>query len=339
MNKFLIDITKNNNSEVKGIGSRRFFRSFYEGIGNIKKKTIYLYGASSKVGKTTVVDYLHILVPYIEGYRNIKYYYFAWEIDIEEKMASFCSFFLKYKYDLEITSDEVLGLERKLTDKELELIGKIYNEELIELFGTYNNQGKLVTPGIITYIEDRMTSEEFKDKLKEISLVHGVYDKDVYVWKDITQHVHILVDHIGKVSKGRLMAKQAIDELTDTSVIFRNKCHFTFILISQFNRSLGAIDRRGLLSMNIKPEKSDFKDSSNGAEDCNFLVALFNPLLFNELDKFKINNRIITLRRREEIEVSAGFRGLYLLEARKKKPFELPFVITNSYSIEDYKTS
>jgi len=282
MIKFTKEIEKNNFNEVKGIGSKRFCKEFYEGIGNIKKKTFYLYGASSKVGKTTVVDYLHILVPYIEGYRNIKYYYFAWEIDIEEKLASFCSFFLKYKYKLDISSDEVQGLERKLSEEELTCIKRIYNEELVELFGIYNDKGQLVTPGIINYIEDRFTPAELEIKFREISLLHGLYDGDVFVWKDITQHVHIIVDHIGKVSKGRLDRKTAIDELTDTCVRYRNKCHFTFILISQFNRSLGAIDRRGLLAFNIKPEKSDFKDSSNGAEDCNFLIALFNPLLFNQ---------------------------------------------------------
>ena len=54
----------------------------------------------------------------------------------------------------------------------------------------------------------------------------------------------------------------SVDELTDSCVRNRNFYHFTFILISQFNRSLGAIDRRGLLDYNIRPEKSDFKDTA-----------------------------------------------------------------------------
>lgn len=336
MNKFLNEIEKNNANPVKGVGSKRYFKQFYENIGNIQKKKIYLYGASSKSGKTTLVDYLHILIPYLEGYRNIKYYYFAWEIDIEEKLASFCSFFLKHRFNLDLSADEISGTERKLNEHEMSCIKDVYEKELTQLFGRYNAKGELVSPGIIEYIETRMNPYEFEAALQDIAKAHGNFEKGFYQWNDVTQHVHIIVDHIGKTKKTNSLVKSAIDELTDNCVVYRNKCHFTFILISQFNRSQGAIDRRGLLTMNLKPEKSDFKDSSNGAEDCNFLFAIFNPLLFNELDRIKIGGEVFTLRKREELVVPTGFRGLYLLESRKKTPFELPFVITGNSSIEPY---
>lgn len=332
MNYFFEEIKKNNGLKTKGIGSTRYCAEFYKSINNIQKKRIYMYGASSKVGKTTVCDYLHILIPYIEGYTNIKYYYYGWEINISDKMAGFCSFFLYFKYKVTLSTDEVLGLVRDLTGVEIELIESIYNNELKDLFGEYDDNGYCITPGIIEYIEDRFTPVEFELELKRIADLHGVYtEKGKYVWIDITQHVHIIIDHIGKTDKGGLDTKRAIDKLTDSCVVARNRFHFTFILISQFNRALTAVDRRGLMDSMIKPEKTDFKDSSNGAEDCNFLFALFNPLLIAELDSIRIGNKVYKLRKGEQLLVDQGFRGLYLLEARNVYgTFELAFNLRNN---------
>lgn len=336
MNIFLKEIQTNNSIKRKGIGSKNYCSKFYEGIGNIQKAKFYLYGASSKVGKTTAVDYLHIIIPYIEGYRNIKYYYFGWEIAIADKLASFCSFFLKFKYNLNLDSNTILGLERDLTEEELEKIEDIYKNELTDLFGVYDEYGELVKEGIIVYDEERYDPAAFDQLIMEISEKHGKTGlrrngKKYYMWNDITQHVHIIIDHIGKTKKPKnSISKMSVDELTDSCVRNRNFYHFTFILISQFNRSLGAIDRRGLLDYNIRPEKSDFKDSSNGAEDCDFLFALFNPILFGELESIKVDGKVRRLRKGENLVVSPGFRTFYLLEARRKIPFEFAFELQNS---------
>jgi len=247
-------------------------------------------------------------------------------------MAGFCAFFLSFKYKMNLNADTVLGLVRDLTEEELAHIQDIYDNELRELFGEYDDNGTCVKPGIIEYIEDRFSPSEFELELDRIAGLHGVLtSKGKYVWVDLTQHVHIYIDHIGKVNRGGLDTKRAIDKLTDSCVVARNRYHFTFILISQFNRALTAVDRRGLMDSMIKPEKTDFKDSSNGAEDCNFLFALFNPLLIAELDMIRIGNKIHKLRRGENLLVEEGFRGLYLLEARNVSgTFELAFNLRNN---------
>lgn len=334
-NYYFDEIVENSKLVTKGIGSKKYCKEFYEQIGNLQKKRIYMYGASSKVGKTTVCDYLHILVPYIEGYRKLKYYYFGWEINLSDKMAAFCSFFMSFKYNLILDTDTILGIKRDLTEDELEKIKDIYNNEITELFGTYDEDGVLIEEGIICYIEERMTPEEFEEKLRDIGKIHGHFvekkGQEKYLWKNIVQHVWIIIDHLGKTKKGRLMQKDAIDKITDSCVVYRNLCHFSFVIISQFNRGLTAIDRRGLMNSSIRPEKTDFKDSSNGAEDCNYLFAMFNPLLIAELDDIKINNKTYKLRKSDKIIEDMGFRGLYLLEARNCLPFEFAFQLKTNY--------
>ena len=336
MKYFIDEIKKNNDNPAKGIGSKTYCKEFYEKIGNIQKKKIYLYGASSKVGKTTFVDYIHILVPYIEGYRNIKYYYYGWEINISDKMAGFAAFFMKHDYNIDMDAETVLGISRKLDEQELSMITNIYATRLRDLFGDYDENGELISEGIIEYIEDRLTPEGFKDEMERIADKHGEIgmtkkNRKYYIWNNVKQHVHIIVDHIGKVDKRKSFTKEAIDKLTDWCVVYRNLCHFSFILISQFNRGLTAIDRRGLMEELIKPEKTDFKDSSNGAEDCDFLFALFNPLLLADLDTIKINGKSYKLRKAGALVIDAGFRGFYCLEARREHPFEMGMFLKNNY--------
>jgi hypothetical protein len=333
MNYFYDEIVRNNALKAKGIGSFKYCPEFYKNIGNIQKKRIYLYGASSKVGKTTVCDYLHILVPFIEGYTNIKYYYYGWEINISDKMAGFCAFFLSHKYQLDLDANTVTGLIRDLTEYELACIKDIYDNELRVLFGEYDEEGNCIKAGIIEYIEDRFTPSQFKEEMNRVALLHGIFSKKgKYIWLDVTQHVHIIIDHIGKVDKGNYETKKAIDKLSDYCVIYRNLCHFTFIIISQFNRSLTAIERRGQMSYMIRPEKTDFKDTSNLSEDCNFLFAFFNPLIIGELDDIRIGSKRYMLRKGDKLLVEEGFRGLYLLEARNVRgTFELAFNLKNNY--------
>lgn len=332
---FIEEIKRNNSIRNKGVGSVKYCKEFYKGIGNIQKKRIYLYGASSKVGKTTVCDYLHILVPYIEGYRNIKYYYFGWEISLADKMAGFCAFFLSHKYNINLDADTVAGLKRDLTADEIDKIADIYDNELHELFGDHDEDGIALDNGIIHYDENRYTASEFEDRLREIAELHGKFvntknGAEKYIWHNITSHVHVMIDHLGKTKRSG-NTKDAIDKVTDSCVIYRNLCYFTFIIISQFNRGLTAVDRRGLMEANIKPEKTDFKDSSNGAEDCNYLFALFNPLLIAELDQIVVGGKRYTLRKGDKLVVDPGFRSLYLLEARNTSPFEFAFELKNNY--------
>ncbi len=338
-NPFLNQIKTNIKNPVKGVGSERYCPEFYKAIGNIKKARIYVYGAGSKTGKTTLVDYLHILVPYIEGYKDMKFYYFGWEISIEEKQAAFCAFFMSYKHGIAMDADRVQGLVGTITEEEEKYISDIYNNELVEIFGVYDDEGSLETPGMITYIETPMNAAEMETFLRKEMIQYGEFKTskrglDYFVWHDITKHVHVIVDHIGKTPKrGKDEKKTAIDNISGLFVTYRNLCRLSFIIISQFNRSLSAVERRDLMSSNIRPEKTDFKDTSNLAEDCNYLFGLLNPLLLAELDSIKIGGTDYKLRKRDQIIPGVeGFRGFYLLESRHNCPtFEKGFVLKNNY--------
>ena len=93
-----------------------------------------------------------------------------------------------------------------------------------------------------------------------------------------------------------------------TLIELRNKYQAIPVVVSQFNRELGDIQRQRFKE--LVPQLEDFKDSGNSQEDANVVIALFSPKRYNidrylEYDlKFK------------GVSIGDYFRALFIIKNR-----------------------
>jgi hypothetical protein len=86
----------------------------------------------------------------------------------------------------------------------------------------------------------------------------------------------VVIDHIGLIRprQGNTL-KQEIDDLSAYLVTLREKCRISPVVVQQANREQGNIERfkQGKSAFTI----NDAKDSGNTVQDCNIMIALYNP--------------------------------------------------------------
>jgi len=107
-------------------------------------------------------------------------------------------------------------------------------------------------------------------------------NEEKYEPKDPKLVMNIIQDHVGCAIGENMSKKQIIDTLSANNRHLRDfyGCHI--VAVSQMNRSLADSTRRTKLE--VLPELSDIKNTSNLSEDCDVVLGLINPY------KFKIND-------------------------------------------------
>lgn len=123
----------------------------------------------------------------------------------------------------------------------------------------------------------------YKDLLKLANEIGTITKQENGHW-DFTQDdpnliVVVVIDHVGLITPNKDHGgnkKKAIDDLSEMLIKFRNRCGFSPVVVSQFNRSIEGMDRKS--NSHPDPQLSDFKDSGNPAQDADTVVALFNPI-------------------------------------------------------------
>lgn len=261
-------------------------------LRGIQKKKYYLYGANTGVGKTAFVDEAHIINPYNWIVKNnakekLKVFYYSFEIDLESKLAKWVSYQIFVDHKIEIDPEHIVGMdmqhendsENRLSDENYELV-KFYKTHFETLFEFIQFEDVPINPtGIYNqvkkYMEENGKWVEYErmieGKLRKISY-YRPNNKDLYV--------EIIVDHIGLCKSERgFDKKRTIDKLDEYMIELRNKYGCIPVLISQFNRELGDIQRQKFKE--LMPILEDFKDSGNTQESANVVTALFHPKRYN----------------------------------------------------------
>jgi hypothetical protein len=322
---FLKEVQRGIEGRNKGLncGLKRFNKF----INGIQKKTYYLVGGLQKAGKTALADCIFVLYPYLLNKdARVKWIYFSYEIDLIEKMAKFCAFFMDYKYGVYCDSNYILGRgDNKVKPEHLPMIEEIYHNELTDLFGKYDDEGKQLSEGKITFFEDKINPEGVRQYLlkyaedngefiyktikikteagpKEISTIVG------YKEKDDNLYTIVVIDHLAltKREKG-LTLKENIDRLSQHMVFFRNICRFTPVLLSQFNRDMGKIERMKFSGEQLQPTLEDFKDSGDPAADASMVIGLFNPTTLPHLR---------THLGYDLVKIGKSYRSVHILASR-----------------------
>lgn len=303
-------------------------------IGGFQKYQSFAWGAEKKVGKTSYVDKLTIINPYLNN-PNIKkqWIYYATEMDRISKEAKFTAFFLYHDFKIDVSDNYILGREiddnneRKIVTKEhREKIITIYQNRIVPLFGEYDNRGKIVSKGMIDYIEQRENPTGIRNYLMTWAKNNGefiyefynvveqgkqVQKKRIIGWNpnDPNLYLQVIIDHIRGLSKERgFTLKQNMDKMSEYHVDLRNWTGMIFHFVCHLNRGLNDVDRLKFMKDKIYPTSEDFKDSGNLAEDCTNIITLMNPAD----DKYNLNTHF----GKSFKQYKGNYRTIHLVDAR-----------------------
>lgn len=316
----------------KNTGLKSGLPGFDNFTDNIQEECYISVGAQKKTGKTAFVDYRYVLMPYLlNPDKNIHWIYFSYEISRIKKVAKYIAFFMFYKHKKLITPNIILGKgDRKLTSEEKTLVEEIYYNEIEDLFGKYSSNGTLLKPGKIEFLEKKTNPTGIKRYLENYFEKTGRFEEEVvqreisgelvtkveksaYIKNDPKLHTIIILDHAGLMAKERgYNKKDNMDKVSEYFVEIRNIFKPTIIIVNQFNRDLGKIDRLKFSGEDLQPTAEDWKDTGTIAEDVNMLIALFNPSLYPHIHKH-LEYNIDRLGKR--------YVSLHLLESRDTEGF------------------
>jgi len=330
----------------KNFGLPTGLKSFDLAIDGIQRKSMYGIAAAPKVGKTTFTDFSFVINPILyclENKLNIEFHYFSYEIDRIRKEFDFASYFFYKDYGINylehnenrypIGSRYFLGkLKCKDTNEIIpvskehkDLLGKIYLDRIIPIFGEYDSQGKKVKKGIINFIADRDNPTGMRNLLLNYYKDNGhfIYEEYTvlqnnrkvkqqkisgYKSNDESKYHIVITDHIRKLKRERgFSMKENIDKWIEYTVDLRNWCGSTFVHICHLNRAIGDINRIKYESETLHPTGDDVKDTGNLSEECDYLITLFNPTE----ERYKLESHF-----GNDLSMFPNYRSIHLVESR-----------------------
>jgi hypothetical protein len=262
----------------------------------IRKAMYYLIGGLTGSGKTSFIDDAFVLNPFDWYYENaiknqntnikLKIIYRSMERSRTYKLAKWMCRKIFIDTGVEIQVGKLLGWSNeKLTEDELALIEKYEDymdamEQVVEIIdGAENPVG--IAKDIRNYAEKNGTFEK---------IPYG----EKYTPSDENLITLVIADHMGllKTIKTFPTKKQAIDKMSDEFRYFRDLCGFSFVAVSQFNRSISNPMR--IKAGDVEPQLEDFKESANTQDDADVVFALFDPIRYkvddpsgHDLERFR----------------------------------------------------
>lgn len=300
MSNFLVEFQKGLSGEVPYINTP--FNEWNTLIGPIQKKKIHLVGAYLKTGKTSWVDYLYILHPYlirdelVKKGITLKYRYYSYEIDRITKEVNFICFFLWELYKIRANADYIIGVtDEKPTLDIQDKVKRIYEEHIIPIFGRYDENGTRIEPGIVEMITERKSPTgifvdwlDYAGKHGEITYADPTKKKILsYIEYDPKLFSIGIYDHVGLIPKEKgYTKKDNLDKFSSYLVFTRNMFKFLHVPVSQFNRGLGRTDRIKFSGEQLAPQIEDFKDTGNLSEDADLVMAMFNPSIYPHIEEY-----------------------------------------------------
>ena len=105
-----------------------------------------------------------------------------------------------------------------------------------------------------------------------------------YVPNDENLITLVIIDHIGllKTTRAQPTKKQAIDKMSDEIRYARDLYGFSFVVVSQFNRSIANPIR--IKQGDVEPQLEDFKESSSTQDDADIVLALMDFMRYKMED-------------------------------------------------------
>lgn len=302
---FIEEFKKGQQGQNKGLYMGDGLKPLSSAINGVQRHRIYGVASAAKVGKSTMVDYAFLISPYLDWLENhqdmeIEWTYFSFEIDRVSKEFDFAVFFLNYDYGIETIKLEegktvtINGEKRNEIDLSpdylrgrvlddngevikvkptiSEVLKEIYVNRIVPLFGEYSDNGTLITPGKILFIEEKENPTGvykflMKKADKEGRFIHKEYGEGRkkiigYSPNNPNKLNIIIIDHLRKLPLERgFTLKQTVDKMVQYCVELRNWCDYTFVPIIHTNRSMSDVDRMKYAKDELFPTSEDIKDT------------------------------------------------------------------------------
>lgn len=213
----------------------------------------------------------------------------------------------------------------------LEIFNKlkvIYTTRIIPLFGEYDGNGVKIKEGIITFIENKENPTGIRNFLLSHAEKNGVFTWESSVGSGGATYSHrssykpnnskkitlVVMDHVRKLLWERgFKMKETIDKYSEYTTEIRNMCSYTFVDVIHLNRAITDVKRLQYADDRLYPMSDDIKDTGNLAEECNYVISMFNP---ND-DKYHLSKHFgTTIRTPQKALIYPNLRTIHLIESR-----------------------
>lgn len=244
---------------------------FEEIVDGVTKETYTLILSNSGAGKSSFALYAYVYKPLMEHLDDDDYkvLFFALEMSEWSLYIKLLSIYIFEKYGIQLSFKEILSRKKEyiLSDDDYEIVKECrpWLEKVSQKLEVYD---KHVNANTVYAI--------LKKRLESMGRFVETDTKMSYVPHNPNLTYVVVVDHIGLIKQqaGNTL-KQEIDTLSSYLVTLREKCRISPVVVQQANREQGNIERfkQGKSAFTI----NDAKDSGNTVQDCNIMIALYNP--------------------------------------------------------------
>lgn len=304
-------------------------------VDGVCRETYTLIMSNSGAGKTSFALFAYVFKP-LQAHLNddnFKILYFSLEMNATSLFIKLLSIYIFETYGIELSFKKILSRESNyiLSDEHYNLILKCkpWIDKIASKLEIYDKQINANT--VYAILKKRL---EANGKFEETE------NRLIYTPNNPNLIYNVVIDHIGliKTQQGHSL-KQEMDLLSSYLVTLREKCGISPVVIQQANREQGNIERfkQGKSAFTI----NDAKDSGNIVQDCNIMIALYNPFRdgLKTYKKYDISQlegtfrSIMVLKNRFgdcDVEIGSSFYGWINYFKELQKPDEI-------YDYEKYK--
>lgn len=262
-------------------GLKNGLRRINQYIFNVQRSCYTLIGGLSGSAKTKLVDFILLNALQDAESKNIpvNVFYYSYEIDEITKKSEWLSMLIYTKHNVVISPEKIKGLgDFRLSSEEQNLV-ELEIDNLEALFSKIN------------WIWESTNVTGMYKEWWDFMSKRGVFDKHYYTDEDgstkerITkftlanpeEYNIVICDHIALCKRERgYDLKANLDKLSEYVVRCRNLFGMTFFFLQQFNQGLNSVDRQKFKGVDISPQQSDFKDSTNPYTDADVVLGLLN---------------------------------------------------------------
>ncbi len=268
-------------------------------IDGISRETYTLIISNSGSGKTSFALYSYVFRPLMDHLDDddFKVLYFSLEMNKISLFVKLLSIYIFETYGKEISFKKILSREKNyiLDDETYQIIQEClpWLDKVESKLEIYDKQ-----------INAKTVYAILKQRLETMGEFTETDTRLIYTPNNPNLVYNVIIDHIGLIRPTQGSLKQEMDLLSSYLVTLREKCGISPVIIQQANRDQGNIER-------FKQNKSAFtindsKDSGNMVQDCNIMLAIYNPF----------RDSLKTYKKYDVSALESTFRSVMVLKNR-----------------------